>query len=247
MPLQDHFRTPLTKTLPWTGFHSRWASAISDELNARLLPPRYRAIPNVQLGGGTVEIDIATLREDGWAPPKSGPGSWEPPAAGGTAVIDFTGLDLFEVQVFYSGDRLELVAAVELVSRANKDRPATRRVFATKYASYLEQGASVLVVDVVTDRQASLHAELLGLLDVRTETAWSSPTGLSAIAYRPRRDNEHTNIDWWPEALSVGSKLPIMPLWIAAGVQVPVDLEGTYLTTFERLRFPIPPAERNGA
>jgi hypothetical protein len=201
---------------------------------------------NVQLSGATVEIDVATLREDGWEPPSVDRVGWEPPAAAGTAVIDFTGLELYEVLVLYSGDGQQLVGAVELLSRSNKDRPANRRVFVTKCASYLEQGASVLVVDVVTDRHAPLHGELLEILGVKQEVVWTSPSGLSAIAYRPRRENEHTNIDWWTEPLAIGSKLPKMPLWIGIDVNVPIDLESTYMKTFEYIRVPIPSPERNG-
>jgi hypothetical protein len=246
MPLQDHFRPPLSVRCPWTGFHSTWANTICDELNDSLLPPRFHAIPNVQLSGTSVEIDVATLREDGWQVPTNGPGSWVPPAAGGTATIDFTGLDLFEVQVIYESGGPQLVAAIELLSPANKDRPANRRLFATKCASYLEDGASALIVDIVTERHGSSHADLLDLLDVRTSPAWNSPTGLSAVAYRARRENAHTNIDWWTEVLTLGECLPKMPLWIGIDVQVPIDLEATYKRTFERLRMPFPSAERNG-
>ena len=45
--------------------------------------------------------------------------------------------DRFEVLVFEAEEGATLVAAVELVSPANKDRPAHRRAFAVKCASYL--------------------------------------------------------------------------------------------------------------
>lgn len=233
MPLHDHFRPPLSDILPWTGFHSRWATEIADQLNL-LLPPRYRAMANIQLGGGMVEIDVAALREDGWTGPDSA--AWSPPAAAGTAVVDFAGLDLFEVQILYGGNQYDLVAANELVSPGNKARPAARRAFAMKCANYLERGAAVLAVDVVTDRTMDFHAEMLGLLDLTPE--WTSPTGLYETAYRARRVNTHTEIDWWPTALAVGEVLPSKSLWIGSDVSVQIDLEGTYSTTFERLRFP---------
>jgi Protein of unknown function (DUF4058) len=246
MPLQDHFRPPLSKSLPWTAFHSRWATEIADELNRSLLPPRYRAWANVQLGGGVVEIDVATLRETGWEGPSDSE-RWTPPAATGTAVIDFTGLELFEVKVVYENGDSELIAALELVSPANKDRPANRRAFAMKCANYLEQGTSVVVVDIVTGRTPSLHTELMTILELQAGEPWSTPTGLSAIAYRSRRENAHTNIDWWAQALSVGQVMPKSPLWIGIDVQVPVDLEATYMKTFEYIRVPFPSSERNGA
>ena len=57
-----------------------------------------------------------------------------------------------------------LVAAVEVVSPANKDRATHRRAFVAKCAAYLQQGIGLIVVDVVTKRHASLHAALLNRL-----------------------------------------------------------------------------------
>lgn len=243
MPLQDHFRPPLNKALPWTVFHGRWATEIADELNRSLLPPRYRAWAHAQLGGGSVEIDVATLREAGWEEP-SGTERWEPPAASGTAIIDFTGLDAFEVKVIYDGGDSELIAALELVSPANKDRPANRRAFAMKCANYLEQGTSVIVVDIVTGRTPSLHNELMAILELND--ARSADASLSAMAYRSRRENAHTNIDWWEQALEVGHAMPKVPMWIGIDVKVPIDLEASYMKTFEYIRVPFPVTGRNG-
>ena len=50
-----------------------------------------------------------------------------------------------------------LVAVIELVSPANKDRPAKRRLFAAKCATYLSRGIGLIVLDVVTSRQANLQ------------------------------------------------------------------------------------------
>ena len=79
---------------------------------------------------------------------------------------------------------MKLVAAIELVSEANKDRPSHRRTFATKCASYLQRGVSVVVIDVVTSQAANLHAELIELLHLTDAFEWVSPSGLSAVCYR---------------------------------------------------------------
>ena len=92
--------------------------------------------------------------------------------------------DLFEVQIIQRFGGAQLRAAVELVSPGNKDRPASRRTFGVKCASYLCQGIAVVVIDVVTERLANLHAELMGLLQSNGEPPWQSPTNLSAVAYR---------------------------------------------------------------
>ena len=90
----------------------------------------------------------------------------------------------FEVQLQRDRGALQLRAAIELVSPSNKDRPATRRVFADKCADYLRRGVSVIVIDIVTERQANLHAEILQALERPEEPRWQSPTQLYAVAYR---------------------------------------------------------------
>ena len=55
----------------------------------------------------------------------------------------------------------QLVAAIELVSPANKDRPESRSAFVGKCAALLQRGVAVSIVDLVTVRQFNLYAELL--------------------------------------------------------------------------------------
>jgi len=44
------------------------------------------------------------------------------------------------------------VAAIELVSPGNKDRPETCRLFAAKCVAYLTRGIGLVVIDIVTER-----------------------------------------------------------------------------------------------
>ena len=62
---------------------------------------------------------------------------------------------------FGSVDVQTLVGAVELVSPSNKDRPASREALVSKCAGYIRSGVGLVVVDVVTDRPADLHRDLL--------------------------------------------------------------------------------------
>src|SRR2546428_749876 len=59
MPLQDHFRPPLSMRRHWHAFHNSWATYLSSDINQRL-PPGYFAEANVQFG---IEIDVATFAE----------------------------------------------------------------------------------------------------------------------------------------------------------------------------------------
>src|SRR5882724_9969158 len=171
MPLHDHFRPPLSQQRHWDSIHGAWAEAMAMNLNESLLPERFVAEARVSLGG-QVEIDVATFAAHGAdaGSQTGGIALWDPPAPAATAPLDFQDPYVFEVQILNEEEGPRLVAAIELVSPANKDRPANRRMFAIKCASYLHSGVSVVIVDIVTERAGNLHAELLELLRVRTAT-----------------------------------------------------------------------------
>ncbi len=58
--------------------------------------------------------------------------------------------------VYDTTDERWLVAAVEIVSPANKDRPANRRLFLAKCAALLARQVCVSIVDLVTTRQLAM-------------------------------------------------------------------------------------------
>ena len=79
--------------------------------------------------------------------------------------------DIVEILVFSQEAGPTLAGALELASPANKDRPAHRDAFVSKCATYLQQGVGLVIVDVVTDRRANLHDELLARLHHRCDTS----------------------------------------------------------------------------
>ncbi len=184
MPLRDHFHPPLSEERHWEALHSKWANVLVDELNETLLPDGYFAEPHVHMGA-RVEIDAAAFEGPaaGDRPAHDGTTAvlpvraWAPPAP--TLVMPAAYPDAFEVQVIATEGGPRLVAAVELVSPANKDRPEHRRAFAVKCASYLGQGVGLIVVDVVTSRAAvNLHDEI---------ARSSCPTAIPSFSPPPRR------------------------------------------------------------
>jgi hypothetical protein len=237
MPLLDHFNPPLSRTHPWRSFHGAWAAAMARLLNHGVLPSGYYAVPLVDRDG-PIEIDVAALREQGAPEPvgeAAGPQTWTPPAPALALAVELPAADEVEVQVFFDDGDPRLAAAVELLSPRNKDRPQARQAFAVKCVGYLQQGSSVVVVDIVTTRRTDLNAAILSLLGVRTDAAM--PTGLSAVSYRAiGREEETQELQVWPAPLSLGQPLPTLPLWIAADFSVPLNLEASYQATCADLR-----------
>jgi Protein of unknown function (DUF4058) len=231
VPLLDHFHPPLNARRHWQGFHSAWANALVDQLNQGLLPENYFAEPNVQWGA-RVEVDVATFEEGAAGPGGATTAVWAPPAPPLVAALDVAALDTVEVQVFEEEEGPRLVAAIELVSPANKDRATHRHAFAVKYAAYLLRQIGLVVVDAVTSRAGALHAELLQLLGVTAPPAG----GLFAAAYRAAPAAGGLELHAWPAPLTVGTVLPTVPLCLSADLALPLDLEASYAAACARLR-----------
>lgn len=235
MPLRDHFHLPLRGRCTWESFHSGWAYEIVRQLNKRL-PAEYVARPNVKLGVD-VAADVGTLERDSHHPAEHNGGVatavWAPPVPTLAVAVDFHRLDIFEVQIHREGG-LELVAAIELVSPRNKDRPTARHNFAAKCAAYLQAGVSVIVVDVVTDRKENLYAALLEQLGL--PVAGHGPGELYAVACRSIPADAPSRLEAWLAPLTLGVALPSLPLWLESDFAMPLDLESSYEATFVELR-----------
>lgn len=241
MPLFDHFHPPLYPHHHWESFHSNWATRIADGI-AAVLPPDFQVEENTHAGPG-FEIDVATYEAE--APPEDGPATgpalatraaptYAPPIPDATMPAVFP--DTFEVRVFHTAAGLTLVAVIELVSPSNKDRPVERRAFAAKCASYLTQGVSLIVMDIVTNRHANLHNELMRLMEAASDLDLPADVNLYAVAYRPVRRDERDEIDLWSRRLAVGEPLPTLPLRLTGDLHVAVDFEAAYQEACRRRR-----------
>ena len=130
----------------------------------------------------------------------------------------------------------KLVAAIELISPGNKDRLPERRAFATKCASYLYQGISVIIVDIVTNRRANLHNEILRVMEIPDQLPLPQEARLYAVAYQPLRRSQGDGIEVWRSTLTLGQALPTLPLGLRADLVIPVDFEATYAEACLRKR-----------
>jgi hypothetical protein len=233
MPLHDHFRPPLDTQRHWGGFHATWPVMIVAQLRPRL-PPSYFAEPRTQWGK-SAEIDVIAYEREQDALPAGGNGNggvaiavWAPPRPALSVVTELPAQDAFEVLVYDEQRHSRLVAAIELVSPANKDRMDQRRAFTAKCAGLLREGVSVVVVDIVTTRTPNLYAELLEQIGVTDPALEPEPPLLYAAACRLSRRDDAWWLETWTYALRVGQPLPTLPLWLADALAVPLELEDSY-------------------
>lgn len=245
MPLRDHFRPPIWNLRSWEGFHGMWPALIVQRLVSHL-PEDYIAEPRVHLGTN-FEIDVCAFESDqaehqAFATEEDSGGvatataTYAPPHP--TLVVDADIADQYqyEVRVYASNRARRLVAAVELVSPGNKDRPENRRALVTKCAALLQEGVCVAIVDLVTTRQFNLYAELLALIDQTDPTMTVTDPPIYAVTCRGRKIDGVPKLETWAHPLVIGRRLPTLPLWLSDDMSVPLELESSYEDTCHVLR-----------
>jgi hypothetical protein len=242
MPLRDHLRPPVSSRHSWEGFHAQWPAMLVQHLFPNL-PVGYTAEPRVRLGRYD-ELDIGGFEGDEHDSPRAGADSGgvatAPYAAPNpTLTVDADLGEQYEYEVLVFDDERErtLVAAVEFVSPANKDRPEHRQAFVTKCAALLQKRVCVSIVDVVTVRQFNLYGELLELIGRSDPALGEQPPHLYAVTMRSRTQPQNRPVlDTWFYPLAPGQPLPPLPIWVNADLAVSLDLEGSYDDTCRVLR-----------
>src|SRR5439155_14146944 len=146
MPLHDW-----TDDRGWDSVRALWINALLFRVQDRL-PPGYRAylgsVPGLAIAAEPGRPDLGVRA---WQP-----AGQEAQAERSGAVVegpqpDFQAMALLHpeppaaVHVFRQG---QLVAAIELVSPRNKDRPSSREFYRNRYLGYLWSGVHLLLADV---------------------------------------------------------------------------------------------------
>jgi hypothetical protein len=234
MPMHDW---TLVEAGIFHAFHHRWISAISDTLNAGLLPPDYYALPEQQAAG--FGPDVLTLQGQGDLQGDESLGKGmslrllSRPRTRFTAESDaeFYRKKKSSVVVRHiSGDRI--VSMVEIVSPGNKSSRHAFRAFVNKACELLEARVHLLIVDPFPPGKrdpSGVHAAIweevrdedFELPDDKPLTLVAYESGLTTRAYI--------------EPVGVGDNFPEMPLFLEPDGYVPVPLESTYQTAFDVL------------
>jgi hypothetical protein len=233
MPLRDHFRPPLDEIASWEGFHGGWPMVIVQQLR-KPLPPGSVAAPSVQ-SGSRVEVDVAAFEKEGaidFATREESGGVatavWAPARPSVEVETNLAYYDEYGVRVFDARRGRLLVAAIEIVSPANKDRAEHRNVFVAKCAAMLQRGVAVSIVDFVTVRSGNLYFDLLNLIGHTDPQFGESPPALYAASCRWAMKERRAMLEGWAHELKIGQALPTLPLWLSRDLVVPLELEASY-------------------
>lgn len=222
MPLHDWSELP-----GWEGVHLLWIAELLRHVK-RELPTGFRAYlgtgPALAIGAPPARPDLAVRSHVDVTVTASSPGpshDLEPDTEVAVAALDAA------PSLYVERDR-KLIAAVEIVSPRNKDRPVARTTYQGRYLAYLMEGVHLLLVDVHRRPAGFSFADAIAQ-DLTIENQPSLPAPLAA-SYRvgePAATGGHL-LAIWRRPLTVGQPLPTLPLSLGVGASVPVDLEQTY-------------------
>lgn len=218
-------------------FHLSWLARLQDTLNDGILPQGYYAL--AEQHAGRMIPDLLTL-QIGDAP-RQAPAPGTPPSTdtGGLAVADAPPRvrHTHSVEVSAKGRRRSLairhvsghrlVALLEIISPANKDRAAGVAEFVTNILTALEYGVHVLFVDLFPPGRHDphgMHNEILQRLEEPDNPFECSADELLTLASYMAAPV----IDMFVEQVACGAALPEMPLFFVPGHYVYVPLESTY-------------------
>ena len=209
----------------WEGVHDIWLVELLRHVKARL-PPAYRAYigstPALSVGAGDQKPDVAVRRWHPENPPATSPAKSQPDSEG-VALLSRDPQTAVHVTL-----RGRLVAAVEVISPRNKDRPSSREQYLSRYLGYLVQGANLLLVDVHPRPLSFSFADALAVeAEIPDQPPLPAPL---AVTYRVGEEAPAGGrfVAVWRRALAVGQPLPELPLPLTVHDAIPVDLEETY-------------------
>jgi hypothetical protein len=220
-------------------FHTTWVAEIQNALNKGLLPEGYYAL--AEQHAGRFITDVLTLHA---SPPPTEPLPPLPPATGGILLAEapprvqrqqvFEAVELARRRSLairhISGHRL--VALLEIVSPANKDRPESVEELATEAASALNRGVHLLLVDLIPpgphDLQGMHEAVRERMLPEGDpyELPADAPLTLASYAAGPK-------VHVFLQHLAVGAPLTDMPLFFRPDRYINVPLEATYRSAYQ--------------
>jgi hypothetical protein len=215
----------------WEGMHHLWITELLRWVKPRL-PAGYRAYigsaPLLAVGAPAERPDVGVRSwstED--APEPCGSAAEIPESATPEPDEEVAVATLDPETAVLVECRGRLVAAVEVISPRNKDRPVTRAAYLARYLGYLLDGAHLVLIDV---HRRPLGFSFADRIAEELHIPQPSVPPPLAVAYRVGEPAPAGGrlMAIWRRPLTVGAALPTIPLPLTVETAVTLDLDATY-------------------
>ena len=230
MPLHDWTRVDHST---FHHFHNGWLQHLSEQLNQGGLPPEFYALTESYYGER--EADVLTLQASPWDPVRD--------PANAVAVAERPPKLAEHMRSKHEKARRRkqrrilirrtsnhgVVAWIELVSPANKDRRSNVTKFAKKLSAALEVGLHGILLDILPPGPSDprgMHAAVWKQC-AKGQYALPSDQPLCVASYVA-----DDVVEAYLSPLAVEDEIPATPLFLEVGWYVEVPLERTYMDAY---------------
>jgi hypothetical protein len=233
MPMHDWSRV---QSGVYHNFHVLWLSAITNRLNAGLLPQGMIAMAEQVVGGP--EPDVVTLQQNDILFSKNGGSIATVTEAMPKPKTEFV-IQVENERYASKANRVvirhalgKVVAVVELVSPGNKDSRHALRSFVEKTVDLLYDNINLLIIDPFPPSPRDPQGIHKAIWDEITDEPFELPSDrkLTLVAYQASPIKTA-----YVEPFAVGNPIPDMPLFLQNDFYINVPLEATYMDTWNAL------------
>lgn len=226
MPLHDWSGRP-----GWEGMHHLWITELLRWVKPRL-PTEFRAYigsaPLLAVGAPVDRPDVGVRTwtpDDDTGPIGSNLGTTDAALNEPDEEVAVASLD--PSTAVYVERQGRLIAAVELISPRNKDRPIARSAYLARYLGYLLDGAHLVLIDVHRRPSGFSFADQVAAALQLGQPSVPAPLAVTYRVGEPAA-NGGRFLALWRRPLTVGAPLPPIPLPLQPDQAVTIDLDHTY-------------------
>jgi Protein of unknown function (DUF4058) len=228
MPFHDWTDRP-----GWEGMRLLWITELLRWVKPRL-PPGYRVFigsaPVVAVGAPPRRPDVGVSRRPDRSSDQNVPsGVNGDPDSGFSFSPDIElAVSTLEPGVSVSVEKDgRLIAAIELISPRNKDRPDSRVTYLSRYLAYLHESVHLLLVDVHRRPIGFSFSDQIAAELSIDQQPMPAPLAVSYRVGDPAATGGRF-LAIWRRAMTEGATLPTLPLALDMDTMIPVNLELTY-------------------
>ena len=227
MPIHDWTRV---KSNRFHAFHQAWINALSNALNAGLLPEGFFALQEQHTGAPQPDVVALSvplhpgLDRGGIALADA------PVKTRHTAVADATLYARKADRIAIHSDDGDVVAVIEIVSPGNKDSAHALKTFVRKAVEYLRSGIHLLIVDLFPPSKRDPNGIHKAIWDRLRDDDFVPPPDkpLTIVSY-----SAGAAVKAFVEPVAIGDPMPDLPIFLTAERYVLCPLASTYQTSWD--------------
>jgi hypothetical protein len=212
-------------------FHLQWIAALTNALNAGVLPADYYALAEQKAGGYAPDVLALKLAAENDDSIQGGLAVASAPPR--TAIVSCVEEDIYARKanrIAIHHRHGDVVAVVEIVSPGNKSGKASFNSFVSKSVEFIQQGIHLLLIDVFPPTPRDPLGIHKPIWDAFRDEPFTFPPGKNRLLA-----SYDAGPPWvaYVEPIQTGEEIPSMPLFLRPDIYIPAPLEASYQSSWK--------------